>query len=286
MSREVAYVPVPNIFEVLRLDKIWEKILYFLMSSEGIYTLLLVCKKSNNSYWAFIKSLVCGHDTTKEDFKIMMYKAKNVTRIILDDARITDDWLWYIHSKVTTLSLGIQVLVTGKGFEYLPLSIKNFRIAYSGSTRTIRDELKFLPSSIEYLSIVNSGSIPLNYLPINIKNLNLKCCSIRDDALKDLHPNITILNISSCIYITDKGLEYLHPNITCLDISRCKHITDEGLKYIPKGIKVLNVYECPNITYEGLNYYIPLNIETLNILGGNTDGLLLHTGEITNLFDF
>jgi len=103
----------------------------------------------------------------------------------------------------------------------------------------------------------------------SIKTLNLSCCDISNNSLKNLQGlALERLVLNGCDRIDDVGIQNLHGlPLTSLDISFCKKITDQGLKCLQyfERLSDLCLNACEGITDDGFLNLTGLPIKTLSL---------------------
>ena len=79
------------------------------------------------------------------------------------------------------------------------------------------------------------------------------------DAVADMLPQLSSLNLRSCKQITDAGVIALSqgcPQLSTLDLSNCKQITDAGVIALSQGCRQLSslkLWGCKQITDAGVS---------------------------------
>jgi len=125
-----------------------------------------------------------------------------------------------------------------------------------------------LPSSLLDLNLAWCPKVTgqcLKDLPPNLKLLNISWCYLKNDCLVSLPRSIICLRMCGLHDITDDGLIPALKSLPLetLQISGCEKITDSCLAHLPLTLKWLEAFSCKSMSEETLRSLRP----TIHVIG-------------------
>lgn len=202
--------------------------------------------------------------TTNEGYKALNRNLKSLS-LFSEVANITGQFLKNVPPSLTNLECGVEL--ENSDLQWIPSTVVNLSLGIQSKLTS----LQTIPKSVRSLKLYGCNKIDavgLKFLPDHVKTLELNECELIDDnALLNLHANITDLNLE-CDNITGVGLANIARNLKKLSIKSGSSFTVEGIKVL-STISGIDTFEIsPNLAPNALTkvvHFLPTSLTLLTV---------------------